>query len=178
MVTLSSAVTLCTMCLSHVLIGGLVYTKCMSKFRAFTLIELLVTIAIISLLTGVAAVSYEGVRQRSRDAERINELNQLKIILTSYYQARTPQRYPISTSKITINNNNDALSSALKPNYTTNVPLDPINSGNTVYKYQSNTSGTSGTSYTLYGTLENKNNSLGWAGGSSWVADGLRITSD
>jgi prepilin-type N-terminal cleavage/methylation domain-containing protein len=63
--------------------GFLVYYIYMHK-RAFTLIELMVTVAIIAILTGVATVSYQGVRERARDAQRSNDLNQLKISLTSY----------------------------------------------------------------------------------------------
>ena len=143
--------------------------------KAFTLIELMVAVSIIAILTGVATLSYQGVRARARDAQRSNDLNQLKISLTSYYQAQTPQVYPVAASKITLNNNNDVLTTALKPNFVRNVPLDPLNSGNNVYKYQSN--GT-GTDYTLYGTLENVNNNKGWAGGNSWVVDGFQLTPD
>ena len=92
--------------------------------KAFTLIELMVAVSIIAILTGVATLSYQGVRARARDAQRSNDLNQLKISLTSYYQAQTPQVYPVAASKITLNNNNDVLTTALKPNFVRNVPLD------------------------------------------------------
>jgi len=140
--------------------------------KAFTLIELMVTVAIIAILTSVAVVSYQGVQDRSRDAQRSNDLNELKISLTSYYEAQIPQVYPIATSKVTLNNTNDVLASNLKPNFIRNIPLDPVNSSSYVYKYMSNSTGTD---YTLYATLENKNNTSGWGGGSAWVADGFQI---
>jgi len=146
------------------------YTKIMK--RAFTLIELMVVIAIIALLTGAAALAYSGIQERARDAQRSNDLNELKISLSTYYEAQIPQVYPIATSKTILNNSTDILATTLKPNFIRNIPLDPINSGNYVYKYMSNSTGTD---YTLYATLENTNNTLGWGGGSSWVADGFQV---
>lgn len=147
----------------------------LSSRRAFTLVELMITIAIIAILTGVASVSYKGVRERARDAQRSNDLFQMKINLTSYYQAQNPQRYPIAASKVTLNNTNDVLATSLKPNFIRSIPLDPLNTGNYVYKYQSSAGGTT---FTLYATLENTSNAKGWGGGSAWVADGFQVFSD
>src|SRR4051794_30797793 len=105
--------------------------------QAFTLIELLIAISIIAILTTVGITSYSGLQQRSRDAQRINDLNQFKVALTTYYNAQTPTSYVSAGTKITINNSNDALTAALKPNYIKDIPLDPQNAGNNVYKYQS-----------------------------------------
>ena len=58
------------------------------------------------------------------------------------------------------------------------VPTDPINSGDNVYKYQSVLNGTLNSGFNLYGTLENKNDKKGWAGGSSWVTDGYVLTNE
>lgn len=146
--------------------------------RGFTIIELMVAIAIIAILTGTVAVSYQGIRERARDAERQNALLNLKINLTSYYQAQIPQRYPASSTKVTLNNTNDVLRNALVPAFARSIPLDPLNTGNYVYKYQTNTSGTAGTDYTLFGTLENQNNKKGWGGGTAWVAEGFQVKPD
>jgi prepilin-type N-terminal cleavage/methylation domain-containing protein len=143
------------------------------KRRAFTLIELLITIAIIGVLTSMASLAYSGITQRSRDAQRINDLNQVKIALTSYYNVQLPLSYVVTNATITIDSSTDALSVALEPNFIKNVPLDPINSGNNVYKYASSNAGKS---FTLYGTLENTNNKKGWGGGNAWVQDGLQVT--
>ena len=154
----------------------------MSK-SAFTLIELLITIAIISILTGIAAVSYSGVQARGRDAQRINDLSQLKIGLNTYFNSQNPYQYPASAAKASINGTTDALSTALVPNYLREVPVDPTNAGDNIYKYQSADSATINSvsvykGFNLYATLENKNNKKGWAGGSSWVVDGFILQDD
>ena len=144
--------------------------------RAFTLIELMVTIAIIGILTALATTSYVGVRARARDAQRKNDLTQLKINLNTYYIAQTPVKYPLAeVAKVTLNNTNDVLFTALVPAYAKSIPLDPLNSGNNVYKYQSSGNGSS---YTLYGTLENTNDKKGWGTSNAWVVDGLQLTPD
>jgi prepilin-type N-terminal cleavage/methylation domain-containing protein len=143
--------------------------------QAFTLIELLVVVSIISILTALAAVSYTTVQQRGRDAQRKNDLNQIKIALSTYYGAQVPAAFVTAASKSTINSSTDTLSAALEPNYIKNVPLDPLNTGNNVYKYQSFNSAAD---FKLFGTLENKNDSKGWGTGSSWVADGLIIQNE
>lgn len=147
----------------------------MHKHTAFTLVELLITISIMSILTAVSVISYTGVQARSRDAQRSSDLASLKLALTTYYNAQVPVAYVSSASKITINGTNDVITTALEPNYIKNVPVDPRNSGNMLYKYQSFNSAAD---FTLFGTFENKNNTKGWAGGSAWVADGYLVSND
>jgi prepilin-type N-terminal cleavage/methylation domain-containing protein len=153
-----------------------VYNEYM-KYKAFTLIELLITIAIIGILTSIASISYTGVRYRARDAQRKNDLNQIKIALSTYYSNQVPASYVASSGAtppavIVINSTTDALSVALKPGYLKNVPLDPLNTGSNVYKYQSYLTNGVNADYKLFATLENKNDIKGWNGGASWVADG------
>lgn len=143
--------------------------------RGFTLIELMIAVAIIGILTAVATVSYSSVRLRARDAQRINDLNQIKVVLSLYYGAQTPPQFPTLNTKTTIDGSTDALSTTLQPNYIRQMPVDPVNAGTSVYKYQSSNSSKS---FTLFGTLENKNNIKGWGGGSSWVVDGLQVKND
>ena len=143
----------------------------MHQTRAFTLIELMITVAIIGILTGIATLSYSAINQRSRDAQRINDLNQIKIALTTYYNAQIPPLY-VSGSAITINDSNDALTTALKPNYIRDVPVDPINAGNYVYIY---TAQNNSKDFLLTATLENQNNKKGWGGGSQWVVNGYQV---
>jgi prepilin-type N-terminal cleavage/methylation domain-containing protein len=147
----------------------------MRNYRAFTLIELLIAVSIMGILISVGILSYTGLQQRGRDAQRVNDVNQVKIALTTYYNAQVPTSYVVAATKTTINDSTDALSLALKPNYIKDLPLDPTNSGNNVYKYMTTNAGKN---FTLYATLENKNNKKGWGGGNSWVTDGYQITDD
>ncbi|HSI20556.1 MAG TPA: prepilin-type N-terminal cleavage/methylation domain-containing protein [Verrucomicrobiae bacterium] len=142
---------------------------------AFTLVELMITVAIIGILAAIASVSYSGVRTRARDAQRINDLNQIKVVLSTYYAAQTPQVYVSAPSAVTVDGSTDALSLALEPNYIREMPVDPLNTGSNIYKYQS---ANSAKAFTLFGTFENKENKKGWNGGSVWVVDGYRVQND
>jgi len=56
------------------------------------LIELLVVISIIGILTAVLVVNYMGMRERARDAQKIQDLNSMKSALRMYYNDH--QSYP------------------------------------------------------------------------------------
>ncbi len=60
--------------------------------RGFSLIELLVVISIIGVLTAVLMMNLVGARERSRDAQKIQDLNSLKSALRMYYNDN--QSYP------------------------------------------------------------------------------------
>jgi hypothetical protein len=55
------------------------------------------------------------------------------------------------------------------------MPIDPVNTGTSVYKYQSFNSAKN---FTLFGTLENTADKKGWGGGAQWVADGYQISDE
>ena len=154
--------------------------------KGFTLIELLIVIAIISILTGLAAVSYSGVQARGRDAQRKNDLNQIKVTLSTYYNAQVPTAFAASAAgcvsttascaTLTIDDVSDLLTAALKPNYIRDVPTDPKNTGMYLYKYTSSPNNSvANQNFTLTATLDNKNDRNGWGTGSSWVQDGYSV---
>ena len=151
--------------------------------KAFTLIELMVTIAIIGILTSIATVSYSNVQLRGRDARRKSDLSTIKINLATYYASQTPPQYVASTTDatpglITINGTTDALSAALSPSYIREMPVDPTNTGNYVYEYQSFITNGLQKDFNLSATLENTNDESGWGGGNSWVTFGYVVHND
>lgn len=157
----------------------------MKRFKGFTLIELLIVVAIIGILTGLASLAYSTINMRSRDAKRSNDLAQIKIALSTYYNAQIPAQYVASSgdtppAKITINSTNDALTAALEPNFIRDIPLDPVNSGSNVYKYQSFLTNNINANFKLYATFENKNNTKGWGTpqGTGWIVDGYVLQNE
>lgn len=56
----------------------------LEKRAGFTFIEVIVTVAIISLITTLALISYSNVRIKSRDAARVSSINQLMTALQLY----------------------------------------------------------------------------------------------
>ena len=109
----------------------------MQKNRyAFTIVELLVVIVVIAILAAITIVAYNGIQQRSRDAKRISDLEQIEKGL-HLWSASTGKSFneinagyegtgmgwfsgvytsPVSTKQLLINNN--LLSSGVQ---------DPIN---------------------------------------------------
>ena len=55
------------------------------KKFGFTLVELLVVISIIGVLSAILMVNFVGTRERSRDTQRIQDLNSLRNALRLYY---------------------------------------------------------------------------------------------
>ncbi len=53
--------------------------------EGFTLIELLVVISILAILAGLIISNVSGVRERARDAQRKNDLNEIKSALKMYH---------------------------------------------------------------------------------------------
>ena len=54
--------------------------------KAFTLIELLITIFIIAIVSTIATISFSEIRKNSRDNQRIQDIQQLQLVLEKYYQ--------------------------------------------------------------------------------------------
>ncbi len=107
----------------------------------FTLIELLVVIAIISILASVVLASLNTAREKSRDAKRISDVNQIRIALELYFDDN--DGYPLALDS----------ASLVVPGYLPAIPLPPVGTGETVYSYQA--LGTGCVSYHLGATLEN-----------------------
>jgi len=99
----------------------------------FTLVELLVVIAIIGMLTGMIVISIKNVKAKARDAQRVADINSIITGLGLYHNDMNA--YPVYDGYIT---GNDDVSAALKSSGAfSSIPLDPTNSGNYRYYYQS-----------------------------------------
>ena len=72
--------------------------KKIKKNLGFSLIELLVVISIIGVLTAVLMMNLVGARERARDSQKIQDLNNLKSALRMYYNDN--QTYPADKSII------------------------------------------------------------------------------
>ena len=110
--------------------------------RGFTLVELLVVIAIIGILASVVLVSLNGARQKARDASRVSNVRQISLALENYYDDNLA--YPNATS-------------ALKPDYLPEVPVDPQNEA--AYAYNAQACSPTYQGYVIRATLENTDHS-------------------
>ena len=51
----------------------------------FTIVELLIVIVVIGILAAITIVAYNGIQQRARDADRVNDMSSLKKALALFY---------------------------------------------------------------------------------------------
>jgi prepilin-type N-terminal cleavage/methylation domain-containing protein len=87
----------------------------MKNNKGFTLVELLVVISIIGVLSAVLMMNLVGARERSRDAQKIQDLNSLKSALRMYYNDY--QAYPSPGAT----NCTNCLNTAIGSSYLTGV---------------------------------------------------------
>lgn len=84
----------------------------MSKLRGFTLIELIVVMAIVALLTSIAAPRYFASVQKSKETALLQSLNTMRDAIDQY--AADKGRYP------------DSLQELAQARYLRAVPEDPL----------------------------------------------------
>jgi len=112
--------------------------------KGFTLIELLVVIAIIGILSSVVLASLNSARKKSRDARRVADIGQMKLALELVFD--TAKAYPLLFDTTNI----------VTPGYMPALPVDPLNTGTSVYTYCK----ISDTDYRLSALLEDTNAAL------------------
>lgn len=117
--------------------------KNFTKTKGFTMIELLVSIVVIAVISTVGFVSYSNSQKISRDFRRKQDLRAVQTALELYYQ-KNAGAYPIGSSWSTLD--------ALEPTYINKIPLDPKNTGDFKYFYES---ASPGSTYLLCTNLEN-----------------------
>lgn len=148
--------------IKHLILGNVHGGLLNHKTKGFTLIELLVVIAIIGLLASVVLVSLNSARQKSRDAKRVSDMNQLAKALELFYNDAAG--YPTGTgyttaggallgSTVVVGSNRIGGGTLnLTPTYVTGLPSAPIpvdgtcNATNNRYTYEADMAGTT---YTL-----------------------------
>jgi prepilin-type N-terminal cleavage/methylation domain-containing protein len=105
----------------------------MKKTKGFTLIELLVVISLIAILSGVilSVININGIRQKTRDAQRIADLKKVQTALELYFADH--RSYPSLVSgcdTISTMLTSDLIGGTVK--YIVALPTDPV-SGNSYY---------------------------------------------
>lgn len=122
--------------------------------RGFTIVELLIVIVVIAVLASVSVSAFSGVQQRTRDARRVSDMQAIVKAL-EMYKTQTGS-YPAASTTNTITgwevsskNPNQFLSALKTANVVQNVPVDPINTEQTItrgflYKYYRYDAGTNG----------------------------------
>lgn len=108
--------------------------------RGFTILELLVSVAIIAMLTAVTMVLLTSVREKSRDAERMSELRQLRNALNIY--VTQTGNFPVATDPVALSGE-DIITSALISEDTIKAPAVDPRYPAYAYTYQSSADGSS-----------------------------------
>lgn len=86
------------------------------KKTGFSLVELLVVISIIAVLSAVLMVNFVGMRERSRDTQKIQDLNAIKDALKMYYNDKQTYPYPgVSCTNASSTCLNEAIGSSYLP---------------------------------------------------------------
>jgi len=116
--------------------------------RGFTLIELLVVVAIIGLLASIGLASYGIVREKGRDARRIQDVRELQEALNAYTISENV--FPISPTAVTLDGTDTVSTALLNTGVLNAIPRDP-QFPITEYAYQSDTGGST---YTISFCLE------------------------
>lgn len=125
--------------------------------RGFTIVELLIVIVVIAILAAISIVAYNGIQQRARDSERSAEMQTVEKALAMYFIDNGS--YPTCSNAVYVPGAAASgcylatIASSLVPKYISNIPLDPINSGNDRYQYAVGYRKTSATAFT--GDLSN-----------------------
>ncbi len=146
------------------------------SYKGFTLIELMIAITIVAVLSITGYTAYNQSQIRGRDVKRKKDLQNISTALEIFYQQN--RRYPCTGTTAPQNQTSlgvnwivDRNSAAtpctgnntnLSPNFIRDMPVDPLNSGNFYYQYQSSGANYGSTCrggqyYFLIARLENAN---------------------
>lgn len=117
--------------------------------RGFSLLEILIVMAILTILTTIGTVSYTSIRNRSEDARRKTDIEEIRSALEQYKSNNNKYPTPIVTITIGLPFGTAGLVDGANT-YMQKIPQDPDYPVKT-YRYDS----TNGTDYTLKTQLNN-----------------------
>ena len=120
----------------------------------FTLIELLIVVGIIAVLSSVVVAGTSAARAQARDNQRKADLATYQNALQLYFNDH--KSYPLNNQDCNVEGNclaTQVLVSLKSEGYLESLPVDPLNTGDSKYRY-SNNSAANGNEYKLYVKLE------------------------
>lgn len=123
--------------------------------KGFTLIELLVVIAIIAIMTGIIVTSLVSSKSKSRDAERVSDVNQIQLALEQFFDRCGQYPRPDSNGHLVTTTTCPGDSTISLGSYISVIPMDPSTKANYDYGVYN---ATTPTDYILHAHLENQNN--------------------
>lgn len=121
------------------------YLRSRTYNQGFTLQELLVVIAIIGILATITTYGMRSLRIKSNDAKRKADLQAIDLAINNYYPIE--KVYPSSESTPAVLGFATLNTFLISAGYTKETYTDPVNSGDSVYRYT-----VGGTGYTKYET--------------------------
>ena len=106
----------------------------------FTIVELLIVIVVIAILAAISIVAYNGIQQRARDANRLNDAKNIEKSLRIYLAQNGSLFPPTSSSGLgwevsNEGNPGDFMETLVNSKTISKVPLDPKNDNTMYYQY-------------------------------------------
>ncbi len=108
--------------------------------NGFTIVELLIVVVVIGILASIVTVAYSGITQSARDSKRQADMKSIESALELYHLDNGGYPACNNTPYVPGGTSNrvcpmSSLVSSLVPKYMSSIPVDPINSGNDIYRY-------------------------------------------
>lgn len=106
-----------------------------SRKRGFSLAEITIAVAIVALISSVVIANLQESRKKSRDVQRVSDMQQIQLGLRAYRDAESASDYPAYASGDLIGDGAGIDTVFLA--YVTGTIKDPLNSGSNRYYYDS-----------------------------------------